>query len=141
MRDEAGNFFPGHPFGVYPIEQHLIATSEILVTLRLGVRQIQNPTRAEHDVVVDLLRQLFPKLQRPLVKMRVRVEHVIRANNRRVTSGVAATDPALFKDRHISDAMVLGEVKSSSKSMPAAADNDDVIVLLRHRISPSQRPV
>ena len=43
------------------------------------------------------LRQPLPQLQRQLVEVRVGVEVVVRADDRRVAPGVAAAQPALLE--------------------------------------------
>src|SRR5437867_1183354 len=73
--------------------------------------------------------------------MRVRVEVIIRANDRRVASRVAAAEPALFEYRDIADAMFLREVIRGGESVSAPADDDDIVVFLRRRAPPRERPV
>src|ERR1019366_10346561 len=76
-----------------------------------------------------------------LVEMRVRVEVIVGADDRRVAPGVAATQPALLEHGDVVHPVFLGQVVGRGQAMPAAADDDGVVALLRRRTAPRQRPV
>src|SRR5437867_977746 len=103
--------------------------------------QVQHATRAVHHIEVELLRQTFPRLERELVEVRVGVEVVIRADDRRVAAGVTAAQPTLLEHGDILQAMLLGEVVRRREAMAAAADDDRIVARLRHRAAPGERPV
>ena len=80
---------------------------------------------------LSVLRQPLPQLQRELVEVRVGVEVVVRADDRRVAPGVAAAEPALLEHGDVGDAVLLREVVGGREPVPAAADDDDVVARLR----------
>src|SRR5205814_3606635 len=110
------------------------------IDLRRRVDEIEYATRAVHHVEVELLRQSLPELERKLVEMRVWIEMVVGANDRRVASGVAAAEPALFQHRDVADAMLFREVIRGGEPMTAATDDDDIVVLLRRSAAPCGWP-
>ena len=65
------------------------------------VREHHDAARGEHDVVVELLRQGLPHLQRVVVQRGAFVEQVVRADDGGVAAGVAAADPAFFHHRDV----------------------------------------
>src|SRR5437588_10951712 len=73
--------------------------------------------------------------------MRVGVEVIVRADDRRVASGVAAAQPAFFEHGDIGEAMLLGEVVRGREAMAATADDDRVVARLGRRATPGERPV
>ena len=104
------------------------------------VRQHQHAARRIHHVVVELLGQAFPELQRMLVERRRFLPEVVGADDRGVASGVAAAEPALLQHRDIGEAVLLGEVIGGREPMPARADDDGVIGRLRLRVAPLLGP-
>jgi hypothetical protein len=97
------------------------------------VREVHHAALAEHHVVVEVLRQAFPQLHRLFVQRGRFVPQIVRAHDRRVARGVAAADPALFDHGDVGDAVLLREVVRGGEAMPAAADDHDVVFLLRFR--------
>ena len=106
-----------------------------------GMRQHHHAARRIHDVVVELLAEPLPELQRMLVDRRALVPQIVRADDRRVAPGIAAAEPALLEHRDIGDAVLLGEVVGGRQPVAAAADDDDVIGRLRLGRTPLLRPV
>src|SRR5438309_4927045 len=84
---------------------------------------------------------MFPELERKLVEMRIRIEMVIGADDRRVAPGVATAEPTLFEHRHIANRVFLRKVVRGRQPMTAAADDDGVVVPLRCWGTPRERPV
>ena len=93
--------------------------------------EIEHAARAVHHVEIELLRQPLPQLEGQLVEMRIRIEMVVGAHDRRVAPRVAAAEPSLFEHGYIAEAMLLGEVIRGGKPVAAAADDYDVVTLLR----------
>ena len=82
----------------------------------------------------------FPELHRLLVEVRRLVPQVVGADDRRVAPGVAAADPALLEHGDVGDAVLLGEVVRGREPVPAAADDDDVVLALRLGAAPRLLP-
>ncbi len=104
------------------------------------VRQHHHAARRIHDIVVELLRQALPQLQRVIVERGRFLPEVIGADDRGVASGVAAAEPALLQHRDIAEAVLPGEVIGGCKPMPARANDDDVISRLGLGVAPLLRP-
>ena len=71
-----------------------------------AVREVQDAALAEQDVVVELLLEPLPELQRVLVDRRALVPEVVRADDRRVAAHVAAAEPPALEHRDIGDAVL-----------------------------------
>ncbi len=104
------------------------------------VRQHHHAARRIHDVVVEILAQAFPELQGVLVDIHALVIEIVRADDGRVTAGIAAAEPALLDHGDIGDAMLFGEVVGRAKTMAAAADDDHVVFLARLGRGPLRLP-
>ena len=104
------------------------------------VRQHEHAARRIHHVVVELLGQALPQLQRVLVERSRFLPEVVRADDRGVAPGIAAAEPALLQHRDIGDAVLLGEVIGGREPMSAGADDDRVIGRLRLGVAPLLRP-
>ena len=74
------------------------------------VREHHDAAFRIHDVVVKFLAQPIPKLHRMIVKMRAFIIEIIGTDNRCVTPGVAATDPAFFKHGDVGNPIFFGEI-------------------------------
>src|SRR5439155_13912021 len=72
--------------------------------------------------------------------MRVRVEVVVRAHDRRVAARVAAAEIALPQHGHVGESVLLREIVGCREPMPTAAHDDDVVAPLRPRTLPCERP-
>ena len=83
------------------------------------VREHHDAARRIHHVVVELLRQAFPQLQRMLVERRRFLPEIVGADDRRVAPGVAAAEPALLEHGDIGEAVLLGEVIGGREPVPA----------------------
>ena len=103
--------------------------------------QKQGAALAEHDIVVDLVGQALPELERQFHQVLQGTQAIVGAHDGGVASGVAAADPAALQNRDAAHAMVFGEIEGGRQAVPAAADDDDVIVRLGRRIAPGERPM
>src|SRR3546814_8067992 len=72
--------------------------------------------------------------------MIVAVEQVVGAHDGGVAADVAAADPALLQQRHVGDAVIARQIVCGRQSVPAAADDDHVIALLRLGVAPGANP-
>ena len=106
-----------------------------------GVREHHHAARAEHDVVVQLLAQPLPELERVVVEGGTLVVEVVRAADRGVAPGVAAAEPAALEHGDVGDPVLLGEVVGGGEPMPAGADDHHVVGRLRLRAAPRRLPV
>jgi hypothetical protein len=89
--------------------------------------QVDDPALADHRVVVEVLLQPLPELQRKLIEGFVPIQQVVRPDDRGVAAHVAAAEVTLFQDRDPGLAEFLGEVVGRGEAVAAAAD-DDIIV-------------
>src|SRR6266550_863591 len=96
----------------------------------------QHAALAEEEVVVELLRESFPQLERVLVDRGALVPQVVGANDGRVAGHVAACQPASLEHRDVRDAVILRKVVGGRQPMAARTDNDDVIGALGLRTTP-----
>ena len=117
----------GQKIGIGPVQHHGIAAPDEGVALRVGVDQVENPALADHGVVVQVLFQPFPELEREFIEGLIPVEQVVGADDGGVAPHVAAADPALFQHGDARLLEFLGQIIGRGKAMPAAAD-DDVII-------------
>src|SRR5471030_3137906 len=106
-----------------------------------GVAQVVNATLGEHHVVVQVLGQAFPQFHRVFVQVRGFVPQVVGTHDGGVARGVTAAQPALLDHGHVSNAVFLGEVIRRRQTMPAAADDNDVVDFFRGWRAPHALPV
>src|ERR1700752_4570593 len=72
--------------------------------------------------------------------MRVRVEQIVRADDRRVAAGIAAAEPSLLEHGNVANPVILREVVGGREAVSTSADDHDVVAGLRLRISPRFAP-
>ena len=135
-----------HCFGRQPLVVDAIEAIGVDMTLEdlnvvNGVREHHHAARREHHIVVELLRQPFPQLERMIVDRGAFVPQIIGADDRRVAPGIAAAEPAFLQHRDIGDAVFLGEIIGGREPVPAGADDHDVIGGLRLGIAPLRGPM
>ena len=109
--------------------------------LVLGLAQHEHAARGEHDVEVQLLRQVLVERASELVDGDRRVLEVVGADDRGVAPGVAAAEPALLDHRDVGQLVVLGEVVGGGEAMAAGADDDRVIFRLGLGRTPGAFPI
>ena len=80
------------------------------VALGVGMEQVQHAALADHGVVVDVLLQPFPQLQRVFVERHVAGQQIVGADDRGVAPDIARADPALLHHGDIGDAVLAGEI-------------------------------
>ena len=96
---------------------------------------------AEHHVVVQIVAQIFPELQGMFIKGAITRQHVVRPNDRGVTPGITASQPAFFYHGNVRDAVVACKIISGCEPVQTGTDNDHVILSFRLRIPPGAIPV
>jgi len=104
------------------------------------VEQVDEATRRVHGVVVEILLHVLPQFQGVGIELGIAGQEVVGAHDGGVAAHIAAADIALLDHRDIGDSMVLGEVVSRGQPVPAAADDDDIILGLRLRVAPGRAP-
>ncbi len=77
--------------GVDAVEAHGVAAPAMRIHLGVGMGEVNDAALGEHDVVIEVARQSLPQFQRMLIELRVRLVQVVRAHDRRVAPGIAAT--------------------------------------------------
>jgi hypothetical protein len=123
------------------MQPHRIAAPGEGVALPVGVIEVEDAALADHRVIVEVLFEALPQLHRPFVERGVAVEPVVRADDRGVSSGIAAADPSLFDHRDIGDAVHLCEVICRCQSVAAAAHDHHVVGLARVGVAPGSLPL
>src|SRR5258707_8347642 len=68
------------------------------------------------------------------------VEQIIRADDGRVASGVAAADAAFFEHRDVCKSMLPRQVIGRPQTVPAAADDDSIVLAFGFRLAPLLLP-
>src|SRR5207248_7963323 len=136
IRNARSNSVAAEKLRVDSVQAHRIASSHRGIDFGGRMDEIEHAAGAVHHVEVELARKPFPKLQRELVEMRIRIEVVVRADDRRVAARVAAPKPALLKHGDVADAMLLREVVRRRETVASATDNDRVVLLFRRRTAP-----
>ena len=124
------------PLGVDAVQPVRVDPPHALADVVQVVGQVDDAALAEQQVVVELLGQPLPELQRVLVDRRRLVPQVVGADHRRVAGDVAAREPAALEDRDVGDPVPLGEVVGRRQAVAAAADDHDVVGALRLGVPP-----
>ena len=125
---------------VVALHPHGVPAPREGVELPVRMAEVQHAALRHHHVVVQLLLQPLPELQRMRVELAVPLEQVVRPHDRGVAPDVAAAEIPPLQHRDIGDPVVLREVVGRRQPVPAAADDDDVIGGLRLRVAPDRRP-
>ncbi len=102
--------------------------------------EIENAALADHRVVIQILLQPLPELERMLVKRLIAVQEIVGTDDRGVAPDIAAANPPFLQDRHPLGPVVARQVIGGRQTMPAAADDDVIIMRLRRHVPPSGRP-
>jgi hypothetical protein len=126
--------------GIDAVQVHRVAAARALVALRIVVEQVQHAALADHRVVVEVLLQAFPQLERVLVEGDVAGHQVVRADDRGVAADVAAADVPLLQHGHVARAVVLRQVIRRGETVAATADDDEVVSGLWLRVAPGRGP-
>src|SRR2546421_113156 len=69
------------------------------------------------------------------------IPQIVGADDSGVATSVAAAEPPFLQHRYIRDTVFLREIIGGSESVPACADDHDVIGGLRRGIAPLRGPV
>ena len=102
-----------------------VALEHLNVVHRMG--QHHDPALREHDIVVQLLRQAFPQLDRMVVKTRALIKQIVGPDDGGVAARIAAAQPALFQHGNIAHAMLLGQIVGGAEAVTPTANNDRII--------------
>src|ERR1700674_208378 len=124
------------PLGIDPVEPIGVDAPHRFAAVADAVHQADDAALAEEDVVIELLPERFPQLERVLVDGGALVPEVVGADHGRIPGHVAASQPATFEDGHVGDSMVAGQVVGGGEPVTTAAHDDDVVGALRFRIAP-----
>jgi hypothetical protein len=122
------------------VEPERVDAALRLADVDLIVAEVEHAALREHDVVVELLAEPFPELQRVLVECRTLVPEIVGADDRRVAAGVAKPDRALLEHGDIRDPVLLGQIVGGGEAVATAADHDDVIGGLGLGLAPGRPP-
>ena len=136
----APHVFTVEQLGVHAGDAHRVAAPREGIALRVGVEEVEHAALADHRVVVDVLLEPFPELERPLVEGRVAWQQVVRADDGGVAPDVARADVALFQHRDTPHAVVLRQVVGRGQAMTATAHDHRVVGGLRAGVTPGRLP-
>ena len=119
---------------------HVAVDAEQLVDLRplllhderpVRVREREVPMLREHEVEVQVLRELLVELDALLVEGSALGGAVVGPDDRRVPARGPGADIALLENRDVVDAVVRRQVVRGREPVRAAADDDNVVVALQ----------
>ena len=110
------------------------------IALRIGVDQVHDAALADHGIVVEVLLQPFPQLQRKFIKWLIAIQQIVGADNGGVAPHIASAQIALFQHRNACLIELTRQIIGRGQTMPATADDNVVIFSLRHRITPDGLP-
>ncbi len=134
------DLFGPDEFGLYPLQRIGMGRALVAAHLVLGLRQHDHATRAEHDVIVQILAHRLVKRPRLFIDRGGGVLQVVGPDDRGVAARVAAPEPAFFQNGDIGDAEVFTQVIGRRQTMPPGPDDDHVIAFLRLCIAPGPLP-
>jgi hypothetical protein len=109
--------------------------------LMLRLAQHENAARGEHDVVVQVLREVLVEGAGQFINGDRGVLQVVGADDGGVAARIAATQPTLLDNRDIGHLVVLGEVIGGGEPVAAGANDDGVVFMLRIGRAPGPFPV
>jgi hypothetical protein len=119
------------PLGVDPAQPVGVQPAHRGADVAEGVCEVQHAALAELEVGSQVVLEPLPELQRVLVDRRALVPQVVRTDDRGVPRHVAAGQPALLEHADVGDPVVLREVVGRGQTVPAAADDHDVVSTFR----------
>ena len=123
-----------------PCSRMALPRRAIGVALRVGMIEVEHAALADHRIVVEVLLQPLPQLHRPFVERLVAGQQIVRADDGGVAARIAGADVALLQHRDVGDAVLLREIIGGREPVPAAADDDDVVLGFRLGLAPGRRP-
>ena len=126
--------------GIHALQSHGVAAPHVGVALCVVVVEVEHAALADHRVVVDVLLEPFPELERPFIERRIAGQQVVRADDGGVAADIAAADPTLLEHRDVPQAVHLGEVVRGGETVPAAADDHGIVGRARRGIAPRRLP-
>ena len=117
-------------FGVHTVEAVGVDAALDVAHVLQGVAQVHDAALAEHDVVVDVLRQPFPQHHGFFVQGRGFVPQVVRAHDGGVARGVTAAQPTPLDDGDVAHAVLFGHVVGRGQTVAASPDHHRVVFAL-----------
>ena len=89
--------------------------------------KIEHTPLTEHHVVVQLLGQPLPQLQRVLIEFGIAIKLIVGTHDGSIATGVATAQPTFFEYRNILYAVQLCQIVGSRQSMPPGAHDNDIV--------------
>ena len=80
------------------------------------------------NIQIEFCRQIPEQAHALIVEFDAFLGKVIRAHDRRIAPGIAATDITLIDNGDVRDAVVTREVVGGGKTMTTGADDHDIVV-------------
>jgi hypothetical protein len=135
---DLGDLVRPEPFGVDAVEAVGVDPADAVADVLRGVREVEHAALAEEEVVVQLLREPLPQLERVFVEHSALVPQVVRPDDGGVACHVAAGQPAFLQDGDVGDAVLFGEVVGGGQAVASSADDDDVVRGARLGVAPEE---
>ncbi len=135
-RADARHVLDRQPFGVDAAQAVGVDPSHALADVGQVVGEVHPAALVEQEVVVELLAERLPHLERLLVDRRALVEQVVGPDDRRIAGDVPAGQPAALDHRDVRDAVLAREVVGGREAVTPAADDHDVVGRARLRVPP-----
>ena len=135
-RAEGLHLVRSQPLGIDAVQAVGIDAPAAFPHVAQAMDEVEDAPLAEEDVVVELLGQSFPELERMLIDRGALIPEVVGTNHRGVAGHVATRQPATLQHRHIRDPVVLGKVIRRSQAVPSGPHDHDVVCAPRFGIAP-----
>ena len=130
-RTDLGHLRRLEPLGVDPVQHVRLDAADTVPHVLQRVRQVDDASLAEQQVVIELRLEPLPELERVLVDRGALVPEIVRADDRRVARDVPAGEPAALDHRHVGETVLLRQVVRGGEPVPAAAHDHDLVRPLR----------
>ncbi len=127
QRDQPADLLAGQKLGVDPVAGQGVAPFGEPGHVGIGMTQEQRAALAEHHIVVQLVGQPLPELQREFEQRLALRQAIVGAHDGGVAPRIAAADPALFEHGDGGHLVDLGQVVGRGQPMAAPPDDDDVV--------------
>ena len=132
--------FRSDPLGLHTLLLVGMRGALVAADLMLGLGQHDHAARAEHHVVVQVLRHGLIQAARLFIDRSRRILQVVRADDGGVPARIAATQPAFLDNCDIGNAEILAQVIGGGEAVPARTNDDDIVMALGFRRAPGALP-
>ena len=109
-RNHALERFDINEFAIDAVAPQPVGFVPASLLLMLVVDNGQPRSLGQHDVEIDLAGEPFKELQRKIVDRDAFRKHIVRAHVGGIAPGIPSSDPSLFQNRDVSDAVLFRQI-------------------------------